>query len=393
MRPIDCFQRYPLFNLLPPRQLEAWLTGGLEHAFDLGQTIFQEGSAGTWAYLILAGRVRILRRLNDGRDLTVGVMGPGEVFGEYALLPPCRNTATCRAAEPSRLLRVPLLPLKPVLGAIPGLATNLKDWLRLHGFLAYLREQAFLGFMSAPSALTFLDRTQPVEFHSERTIQADGLGADRWYFLETGRVRLFPPDGVQGPFRELGPGACFGERALLVQKELPIAVALTDIRGLSLTRQAFASSSRQEWDTSLQSLEPRPCSLQSSFPWIGQREEADCGLAALAMIARHFGRQVDIDSLRAQFRVGDRGATLIELQQTGTALGFRCLALRIESERLDQIEPPAIIHQSAGHYVVLYELGADMVVIGDPATGIARLNLQAFAGTCSGNVLLVRTKP
>ena len=135
-----------------------------EYPFALGETIFQEGSAGcgfTWSW---RGRCAILRRSSLGREVSVGVIGRGEVFGEYALLPPHRNTATCRAASPVRLLRLPLLPIKPILTIRFGTGVRLKNWLRLHGLLTYLREQTFLGFMSAPSALAHLDRLEPMEF-------------------------------------------------------------------------------------------------------------------------------------------------------------------------------------------------------------------------------------
>src|ERR1051325_12131932 len=136
MRPLDCLRRYPLFNLLEPEQLETWLTVSRELPFAVGETIFQEGSAGVWVYLILDGRVRILRRSGRGKEVTVGVLGNGEIFGEYALLPPHRNTATCRAASAVCLLRLPLLPLMPLLVALAETGPSLKTWLRLHALLS-----------------------------------------------------------------------------------------------------------------------------------------------------------------------------------------------------------------------------------------------------------------
>ena len=50
---------------------------------------------------------------------------PGDVFGEYALLAPGNNTATCRTAAPSRLLRLPLAPLQGALQGLPPVWNNL----------------------------------------------------------------------------------------------------------------------------------------------------------------------------------------------------------------------------------------------------------------------------
>src|SRR5262245_46399687 len=89
--------RYPLFRLRSHQQLDDWLAAGQEADFAPGETIFQENSPGAWVYLGRTGRVRILRRLGP-REISLGTLLPGDVFGEYALVHPGRNTATCRTS-------------------------------------------------------------------------------------------------------------------------------------------------------------------------------------------------------------------------------------------------------------------------------------------------------
>jgi CRP-like cAMP-binding protein len=390
--PRDLLRRYPLFNVLTARQLDVLVSAGQEQHFNSGETIFQEGARGIWAYLVLEGRVRVLRRSVEGRDISLGVLGPGELFGEYALLPPHCNTATCRAADPTRLLRLALLPLRPLFAALPGVGPSLKDWLRLHGLVSYLRGQTCLGFMSGPTALTFLDRLQPATFPAQHTIQAIGLGADRWYYIESGRVALQPGTREGEEARELGPGDCFGEAGLLGRDGLPTAVALTETRCQCLRRDAFVSDTALTDTPSEQSLTPQLTSLCKKYDWVGQQAEADCGVAALAMAARFHGLEADLDRLRELARVGEHGATLMGLQQAGTALGLCCQAVRMDLGRLAQVSLPVIAHLRSGHYVVLYEMGTGGVVVGDPATGIVRLCWGALVGDCSGNLLLIQPR-
>src|SRR5262249_32829421 len=94
--------RYPLFGLLSRQQLDDWLAAGQEADYAPGQTVFQENSPGAWVYLVRAGRVRILRH-NGLREITLGTLLPGDVFGEYALVRPGNNTATCRTSGVSHL--------------------------------------------------------------------------------------------------------------------------------------------------------------------------------------------------------------------------------------------------------------------------------------------------
>src|SRR5262245_40345428 len=187
--------RYPLFRLITPRQLGDWLAAGQEVDCPSGFTLFQENTPGAWVHLVLGGRVRVLRQ-SGRREVSLGMLQPGDVFGEYALLPPGNNTATCRTSAPSRLLRLPLALLRAALREEPPVWRNLKNWLRLHTLLHFRRERTFLGFMSGESALKLHDRLKPTDIPAGQTIQANGLADDCWYLIEQGTVRLQAGEGT-----------------------------------------------------------------------------------------------------------------------------------------------------------------------------------------------------
>jgi CRP-like cAMP-binding protein len=65
------------------------------------EPVFAKGDAGDSMYIIAEGRLRVC----DG-ERTVGELGPGEVFGELALLDPEPRLFTVAALEDSRLLRL-----------------------------------------------------------------------------------------------------------------------------------------------------------------------------------------------------------------------------------------------------------------------------------------------
>lgn len=66
-----------------------------------GATIFEKGERGDSMYIIIEGEVEAL---NEGRAFTQ--MGERQVFGEMALLDGEPRTATIRATQPTRLLRL-----------------------------------------------------------------------------------------------------------------------------------------------------------------------------------------------------------------------------------------------------------------------------------------------
>ena len=82
--------------------VRAFLRGGLHlprRAFAAGETIIREGDVGDAAYMIVSGRCRAVRNA-DGQVEELGIMGPGEVFGEMALLLDEPRAASVVAEEP-----------------------------------------------------------------------------------------------------------------------------------------------------------------------------------------------------------------------------------------------------------------------------------------------------
>jgi CRP-like cAMP-binding protein len=378
--------RYPLFRLLSPRQLDDWLAAGQEIDCPAGFTLLQENTPGAWVHLLREGRVRVLRH-SGRREVSLGVLLPGDVFGEYALLPPGNNTATCRTAAPARLVRLPLAPLRAALEGLPPVWKNLKNWLRLHTLLHFRRERTFLGFMSAESGLKLHDRMRPATFPAGQTIQANGLAAECWYLIEHGTVRLRAASEPESAGVELGPGEAFGERALLGSGDLPVAVALSDVRCQVLVRHAFDSSALARSNVA-QSYEPRLPGRPEAHAWVPQVEKSDCGLAALAMVALRRGARVSVAELRRRVTPGPDGLTLQQLRQVAAEVGLPCQSARVAVERLDQVSLPVIAHLSGGHYVVLHELAPGGVVVGDPATGIVTWNAEHLRRSYSGALLL-----
>jgi CRP-like cAMP-binding protein len=312
---------------------------------------------------------------------------PGDAFGEYALLPPGNNTATCRTAAPSRLLRLPLAPLAAALRDLPPVWNNLKNWLRLHTLLHFHRERTFLGFMSAESGLKLHDRLIPAAFRAGQTIQANGLADDNWFLVEEGTVRLSVADAPDTAGVDLDPGETFGERALLGSGGLPTAVALSDVRCQVLARHVFDPSAPAP-SRMAQSYEPRLGGRPAAHVWVPQREKADCGLAALAMVGLRCGAPVSVEELRQKVTPGPEGVSLQRLRLLAEEVGLPCQSVRVSVERLGQVRLPAVAHLSDGHYVVLHELSAGGVVVGDPATGIVTWNRDFLTRAYSGALLL-----
>jgi MFS family permease len=111
-RQLDLLLANPIFAPLPPPRLEELAAGLDERRVAAGETIVTEGEHGDEFFLVADGRVLVSV---DGAS--AGELGPGEGFGEIALLRDVPRTATVRAAEDTTLY---VLDRAQFLGALSG---------------------------------------------------------------------------------------------------------------------------------------------------------------------------------------------------------------------------------------------------------------------------------
>ncbi len=71
-----------------------------------GSVLISEGQTPDGLYIVLRGRVNLLRAADGGRDLILAALGPGEVFGEACAFGNVTMSTTAVAAVQSELLRV-----------------------------------------------------------------------------------------------------------------------------------------------------------------------------------------------------------------------------------------------------------------------------------------------
>lgn len=100
-RQLRLLQSIDLFSPLPPTTLERLAAQFLPVAASPGTTLVREGDAGDLFYVIAAGQVEVSREGQPIREL-----GPGEYFGEIALLRDVPRGATCTATTAAELFTV-----------------------------------------------------------------------------------------------------------------------------------------------------------------------------------------------------------------------------------------------------------------------------------------------
>ncbi|HBA8911007.1 TPA: peptidase domain-containing ABC transporter, partial [Escherichia coli] len=105
------------------------------------------------------------------------------------------------------------------------------------------------------------------------------------------------------------------------------------------------------------------------LPVILQGEQAECGLASLAMICNYWGLSVDLISLRQQFPSSLKGMTLSKLIAIAQELNLISRPLRLELDELNKLKLPCILHWEFNHFLVLKKVKKNKIIVHDPAHG------------------------
>jgi CRP-like cAMP-binding protein len=90
-----------LSDLAPSERREVVATMH-RHTYDAGEVVFHEGDTADSVHFVVEGRVVARRSSEQGDRLAYAVMGPGQAFGELAMIVRAgRRTATIEAVEPT----------------------------------------------------------------------------------------------------------------------------------------------------------------------------------------------------------------------------------------------------------------------------------------------------
>jgi ATP-binding cassette subfamily B protein len=96
----------------------------------------------------------------------------------------------------------------------------------------------------------------------------------------------------------------------------------------------------------------------SKFPHYTQTESKDCGPTCLKIVAKHYGRVLNIQTLRELSETTREGSNLLTLSDAAESIGFRTLGVKLCVKDLQETPLPCILHWNKNHYVVLYKVMA-----------------------------------
>jgi CRP/FNR family transcriptional regulator len=168
MSPVDLVSCNDLFAGLPDEVTQTLAAQLGQRTFARGMVIFHKGSPGQRLYLIHSGQVRIFVLSSDGHEITLNLLGPGECFGELAMLDGGPRSASAIAQERTAVYTLERQAFLDLVETHPALARRAMELVthRLRHLTAHVESLSFLDITGRVAAclLDLAERHgQPVE--------------------------------------------------------------------------------------------------------------------------------------------------------------------------------------------------------------------------------------
>ncbi|MDB5488702.1 MAG: Crp/Fnr family transcriptional regulator [Reyranella sp.] len=162
MTPQDLFRLHPFLGALTESESRELLAHAVRRRVSAGHVVFRKDDPGDGLYGVLGGRIVVTVESAAGKELILNMFGPGEFFGEIALLDGKGRTATAIAREPSELLFLSRAVFQPFLAQRPDATMRIIALLcsRLRRTTDLVEDSAFLGVATrlAKQLVVLMDR-------------------------------------------------------------------------------------------------------------------------------------------------------------------------------------------------------------------------------------------
>ncbi len=115
----------PIFADLDEPDIEKVANLGSVKKYRKGNIIVMEQETGASMFIIISGKVKVVRIDHDGREVILTILGPGDFFGEMSLLDGLERSATVVANSKAELFIIHRTEFLDLLHEFPQIATSL----------------------------------------------------------------------------------------------------------------------------------------------------------------------------------------------------------------------------------------------------------------------------
>lgn len=372
-------------------------------------------------YIVIAGKVRLL----DHTENLLASLGQGESFGELTLFPDQDfQPYSARASLNLKLCYLNQECLQALTRKYPNILAHLHHKAVLRDLLLLCRQTDYLRNAPLASLMKMLSLLERHELNPGK-FPASVLKNQQLWLLRKGELRYSSEEIAAGNI--FATSQLSGRNWQITQQcevySLNIfnwETVLHDLPQLAKFSQSDSNqaeaekiiepvSKPQTVTLSKPSVEQKQPKISKAYfpspkvkvgqwwrqvtrryPFFQQQSASDCGVACLVMIGRYWNKRFSVNQLRSIANIDRNGASLRGLTAAAESIGFSTRPVKASLKNLAGQSLPAIVHWEGNHYIVVYKVTRDRVIVGDPAVGQRSLTHAQFQMSWQGYTLLLQ---
>jgi CRP-like cAMP-binding protein len=232
----------PLFSDLP-RDAFVALTERMDlRVASTGETLITENEPGSSMFIIIQGKVKVLRHLN-GADVVLAQLSDGTFFGEMALLSDVPRAASVVCTEETMLFEISRELLAQMTTQYPSVGEVMQKFHKNRLITNLLKTSPIFAPFSTNDKKALIEKFKSREVGEGSYLITREKPGDGLYVVLSGRCAVLDKDAatdVEVPIAELREGDVFGEMSMLWNKETCASVrATTTCTVLRLPKSSF----------------------------------------------------------------------------------------------------------------------------------------------------------
>ena len=236
-------QGIPVLSYLPADVRDLVVGSFVPATFGFGQVMVREGDPADALYVLVSGRARMVKRGDNGDEISLGTLRPSDTFGEGGFVDRGVHPATVRASGEVEVLRLDRSVFDALLRRRPEVREFFDLQARHRHLQHFFRQFTDLAKLPPEALGALLRELEPVEVEKGEVLFSEGDPPGPMYIIEEGRCRVHIGIGARRRnVAFLRRGEFCGERSVFKGEPRESSVeAVTPCRLLRLTPEGYQS--------------------------------------------------------------------------------------------------------------------------------------------------------
>lgn len=369
-------------------------------------------------YFILDGSIRLINDRVPGSPVVVDTLREGAYFGEESLFSDAAARFSVYGdALSTTLLWLPKDRFNTFRQQHPQIDTAIREYMAHNAMRIFLSRSTVFRHVPDDRLAGLIRSLDTKKLKPGEFLIRQGEKGKEAYIVKEGKFRIYSDQAPDTTAAFVQPGDLVGEIALVkdVRRTMNV-VAETAAVALVVPKKEFMGILSEQEDLSrfvddlikqrMEAFkagiekkidvqpEPRaddvmpPVVLEGykqplkyrmgRLPAVRQQSVMDCGAACLATVCRYYGKQVSLNQMRELTRVGRAGASMLNILRAANELGFETIPVLSTIDHLTASHLPAIVNWNGYHWIVVYQITGEKVVVADPGEGLKKMSKEEF---------------